>query len=66
MSTITVPTVNSIVMDNRRPGTRTVSNLIERRFAEFAGVPYLDPLNRQEWEDLWETAEKREPLVDRN
>jgi hypothetical protein len=37
-----------------RIGTRTVSDLIERRFAEFAGVPYQNPLSRQQWEELWE------------
>jgi hypothetical protein len=36
-------------------GIRTVVDLIERRFAEFAGVPYLNPQSRQEWEDLLET-----------
>ena len=38
-----------------RIGTRTVSDLIERRFAEFADVPYQNPLSRQQWEELWET-----------
>ena len=37
-----------------RRRVRTVSDLIERRFAEFAGVPYQDPLSRQQWEELWE------------
>jgi hypothetical protein len=37
-----------------RKGIRTVNDLIERRFAEFAGVPYQDPLSRQQWEELWE------------
>lgn len=72
MSSITVPAVNSIAMDNRRPVqsmavfvvalgyhlqicARAVGDLTERCFAEFAGVPCVDPLNRQEWEDLWET-----------
>jgi hypothetical protein len=72
VSTIFVPTVNSIAMDNRRPvqsmaaffvalvyhvriGILTVSDLLERRFAEFAGVPCQSPLSRQQWEDLWET-----------
>jgi hypothetical protein len=30
-------------------------DLIERRFAAFADVPYEDPLSRQQWEQLWET-----------
>ena len=72
MSTIIVPTVNSIAMDNRRPvqfmaaffvalgyhvriGIRTVTDFIERRFAEFADVPYQNPLSRQQWEELWES-----------
>ena len=72
VSTIIVPTVNSIALDNRRTvqfvaaffvaleyhvrlGIRTVSDLVERRFAEFAGVPYQNPLSRQQWEELWET-----------
>jgi hypothetical protein len=38
-----------------RKGIRTVSDLIERRFAEFAGVPCQNPLSRQRWEELWET-----------
>ena len=36
-------------------GIRTLSDLLERRFAEFAGVPYEEPFCRREWEDLWET-----------
>jgi hypothetical protein len=72
LSTITVPTVNSIAMDHRRPvqsmaaffvafgyhariGIRTVTDHLELRFAEFAGVPYQNPLSRQQWEELWET-----------
>jgi hypothetical protein len=27
---------------------------VERRFAEFAGVPYRSRDSRQQWEDLWE------------
>jgi hypothetical protein len=38
-----------------RTGVRTVGDLIERRFAEFAGVPYPGPLDRRQWEELWET-----------
>jgi hypothetical protein len=37
-----------------RMGICTVTDLIERRFAEFAGVPYQNPLSRQQWEELWE------------
>jgi hypothetical protein len=35
-------------------GIRDVSDLIERRFATFAGVPYQDFVSRQQWEELWE------------
>ena len=57
----------AVVLRCRMPkAMHAMRDHLERRFAEFAGVPYLDPLNRQEWEDLWETEEKREPLVDRN
>jgi hypothetical protein len=38
-----------------RRAIRTVSNLIGRRFAEFAGVPYQNPVDRQQWEELWTT-----------
>jgi hypothetical protein len=44
-----------------RVGIRTASDLIERRFAEFAGVPNQGPLSRQQWEALWET-EKSGPF----
>jgi hypothetical protein len=70
MSTIIVPTVNSIAMNICRPvqiiaaisvafgnhvqvGIRTVSDLIEHRFAEFAGVPYQNSHSRQQWEELF-------------
>jgi hypothetical protein len=33
----------------------TVSDLLERRFVKFAGVPYQSPVSREEWEELWET-----------
>jgi hypothetical protein len=38
-----------------RTAIRTVTDLMERRFAEFAGVPYQNPLSRQQWGELWET-----------
>jgi hypothetical protein len=45
-----------------RTGIRTVTDLMERRFAEFAGVPYQNPLSRQQWEELWETeADEAKP-----
>jgi hypothetical protein len=72
VSTMLVPTLNSISMDDHRPiqfmslsfdvlgyqlrtGIRTVIELIERRFARFAGVPYQNSANRREWEELWES-----------
>ena len=38
-----------------RVGIRSASDVIERRFAEFAGVPYQTPVSRQQWQDLWQT-----------
>jgi hypothetical protein len=38
-----------------REAIRALSDLIESRFAAFAGVPYEDPLSQQQWEQLWET-----------
>jgi hypothetical protein len=36
---------------------------VERRFAEFAGVPYQSRVSRQPWEALWEMkAEKPGPF----
>jgi hypothetical protein len=37
-----------------RIGIFAVSDLMERRFAEFAAVPYESPLSRQRWEELWD------------
>jgi hypothetical protein len=41
--------------NHARTGIRTVSDVLERRFAEFAGLPCQSPLSRQQWEELWET-----------
>jgi len=38
-----------------RAGARTMSEFLERRFAQFAAVPYQSPVSRQQWEELWET-----------
>jgi hypothetical protein len=46
---------------NLRIGVRIVSDLLERRFAEFAGVPYQGPLRRQHWEELWEAETHQRP-----
>jgi hypothetical protein len=40
-----------------------VGDHVERRFAEFAGVPYHSPFSRQQWEELWEMEQKRWPMV---
>jgi hypothetical protein len=37
----------------------TMSDLVERRFVQFADVPYVSPVSRQQWEKLWEMEEKR-------
>jgi len=40
-------------------GIRILSDLLERRFADFAGVPYENRLRRREWEELWETESEQ-------
>jgi hypothetical protein len=68
MITIIGPAANPIVLDNRpqselltpmgyrlREAIRALYDLMDSRFAAFAGVPYEDPLSRQQWEQLWET-----------
>lgn len=46
-------------------GIRHVSDLLERPFAQFAGVPYQTLVCRQQWEELWETeAKKTAPSLD--
>jgi hypothetical protein len=35
---------------------------VERRFAEFAGVPYQSPVSRQQWEELCEMEAERQQL----
>jgi hypothetical protein len=37
-----------------RAGIRAISDLMERRFAAYAGVPYQNPISRQQWQELWE------------
>jgi hypothetical protein len=32
---------------------------VERRFAQFAGVPYQSPVSRRQWEALWEMKAER-------
>jgi hypothetical protein len=34
---------------------------IQQRFSAFADVPYENPLNRQEWEDIWESDPQWNP-----
>jgi hypothetical protein len=42
-----------------RKAIHSVNDLIERRFAEFTGVPHQSPVNRQQWEELWELEVER-------
>jgi len=42
-----------------RESIHTLSDLVERRFAEFASVPYQNRLSRQQWEELWESVAER-------
>jgi hypothetical protein len=41
--------------DRTRAAIRAMNEQLERRFAEFAGVPYHDPLDLEQWQLLWET-----------
>jgi hypothetical protein len=44
------------VVANRAHATiRAMSQTLQRRFAAFAGVPYHEPLDMEQWEQLWET-----------
>jgi hypothetical protein len=49
-----VTTVLVALGRNMRVATRTMSAELECRFATFAGVPYHDPVSRQQWEQVWE------------
>jgi hypothetical protein len=49
-----VTTVLVALGRNMRVAARTMSAELECRFATFAGVPYLDPVSRQQWEQVWE------------
>jgi hypothetical protein len=40
-----------------------VGDHVERRFAEFAGVPYQSPVSRQQWKELWEMEQEHQPMV---
>jgi hypothetical protein len=37
----------------------TVGDVMERRFAEFACVPYQSRVSQQQWEELWEMEAER-------
>jgi len=44
-----------VLGDRMRGAVCAMSEKLERCFATFAGVPYHDPLDLEEWEQLWET-----------
>ena len=49
-----------VALRSRVPkGVHAMGDLLERRFAEFAGVPYQSPVSRQQWEELWEMEAER-------
>ena len=49
-----------------RQAIHATGDLVERRFAEFADVPYQSPMSRQHWQDLWETESAlTQPFVHR-
>ena len=47
--------VSVAIGDRTRATIRAMSETLQRRFAAFAGVPYHDPLDLEQWEQLWET-----------
>jgi hypothetical protein len=42
--------VSVAIGDRTRATIRAMSEKLERRFAAFAGVPYHDPLDLEQWE----------------
>ena len=51
--------VFAVLGDRTRATIRSVSDELQQRFAEFAGVPYQAPHDLEQWKQLWET----EPLM---
>lgn len=42
------------IWERMRASSRAVSEILQRRFAAFARVPYHDPLDLEQWEQLWD------------
>jgi hypothetical protein len=75
MSTINGRAMNSIAVEKRQSvpflaaivvllsqvpkAIHAEGDHVERRFAEFAGVPYQSAVSRQQWEELWEMEQER-------
>ena len=50
----------AVVLRCRMPkAMHAMRDHLERRFAEFAGVPYQAFVSRQQWEELWEMEAER-------
>jgi hypothetical protein len=51
-----IAAISSALRSPVRARIYVVIDLVERRFADFARIPYLAPASRQQWEELWEQA----------
>jgi hypothetical protein len=47
--------VSVVIGDRTRATIRAMSEILQRRFAAFAGVPYHAPHDLEQWKQLWET-----------
>jgi hypothetical protein len=48
-----IAALSSVMRTRVRARSYVVIDLVERTFADFAGIPYHAPVNRQQWEELW-------------
>jgi hypothetical protein len=46
-------------VNHLRVSIQTLGEVLERGFAEFAGLPYHNASSRQQWEELWEAEPYR-------
>jgi hypothetical protein len=50
-----IAVISSALRSRVRARIYVAIDLVERRFADFARIPYHAPVTRQQWEELWGT-----------